>query len=199
MNENLDLVEILRDCPKGTPFYSSVAGDVVFNDIRNNHPYPIRVIYTEDNGEKWYAGFTSDGRFNANIKNSECTIFPSKDCRDWSKFCLQHTKFQKGDHFLWCNEVGNTLLSVFDRYTENGQGITKVVSYGDVYGDEINIERETYVKKFDPKWLKPGDGVLVRDNSGEEWYYGIFSYFMVEEGNYNFVINGSNWKKCIPQ
>ena len=28
MNENLNLVEILKDCPKGTKLYSSVLGEV---------------------------------------------------------------------------------------------------------------------------------------------------------------------------
>lgn len=30
MNENLNLREILKECPKGTTFYSTVYGDVNF-------------------------------------------------------------------------------------------------------------------------------------------------------------------------
>lgn len=33
MNENLNLVEILKDCPRGTKLYSTVYGDVEFYKI----------------------------------------------------------------------------------------------------------------------------------------------------------------------
>ena len=32
MNENLNLVEIMKDCPKGTKFYSTVYGEVEFEE-----------------------------------------------------------------------------------------------------------------------------------------------------------------------
>ena len=43
MNENLNLVEILKDCPKGTKLYSTVFGDVELEKISNdeNDKYPI--------------------------------------------------------------------------------------------------------------------------------------------------------------
>ena len=34
MNENLNLCEILKDCPTGTKFWSSVWGDVYFSGIK---------------------------------------------------------------------------------------------------------------------------------------------------------------------
>ena len=33
MNENLNLVEILKDCPKGTKLYSPVYGDVELEEV----------------------------------------------------------------------------------------------------------------------------------------------------------------------
>lgn len=33
MNENINLVEILKDCPKGTEFYSPIFGKVTFDCI----------------------------------------------------------------------------------------------------------------------------------------------------------------------
>lgn len=41
MNENLNLVEILKDCPKGTKLYSSVFGEVELDHIDTNANYPI--------------------------------------------------------------------------------------------------------------------------------------------------------------
>ena len=83
MNENLDLTEILKDCPEGTKLYSPIFGDVelvnVYND--NDGDYPIEVR-SSDNA---LDGFTKDGRIFADY-DGECTLFPSKDQRDWSKF-----------------------------------------------------------------------------------------------------------------
>ena len=35
MNENIDLTEILKGCPKGTELYSTVYGKVQFERINN--------------------------------------------------------------------------------------------------------------------------------------------------------------------
>lgn len=89
MNENLNLVDILKDCPKGTKLYSPIVGEVEFNgiDINSRHPIGIRCKCGVDN-------FTKDGRLFWNC-DGECMLFPSKDERDWSKFNPQtkQTKF----------------------------------------------------------------------------------------------------------
>lgn len=92
MNENLNLVEILKDCPKGTKLYSTIFGEVEF--IECDNLYQI-VVAKED--KRYY--FTSKGRFFFDrIKYSigECALFPSKDQRDWSKFKVKSNK-QKFD------------------------------------------------------------------------------------------------------
>ena len=88
MNENLNLVEILKDCPKGTKLYSTIHGEVEFDGIGNSGAY--RVEFKTENGE--YAGVTTDGRY-LNYLNGECILFPSKDQRDWSKFKVKKPKF----------------------------------------------------------------------------------------------------------
>ena len=95
MNENLNLTKILKDCPKGWKFYSSVYGEVEFAKILSPR------IEQED--ELW---FLSDNelsdypiQFKAlgskyRVSNAgerikgigECIFFPSRDQRDWSKF-----------------------------------------------------------------------------------------------------------------
>lgn len=109
MNENIDLTQILKDCPKGWKFYSSVYGEVEFvgilsipsiqrilqkdslflseNDLRN---YPIQfkaydTIYRVTSGGNHIKGM------------GECTFFPSKDQRDWSKFTAPWYKKEKFD------------------------------------------------------------------------------------------------------
>lgn len=87
MNENLDLREILKDCPEGMKLYSSVLGDVIFKGIdMSNEKYPIRV-----ENDVVDTGYTAKGRFVVDYKGTlmgECTLFPSKEQRDWSKFKL---------------------------------------------------------------------------------------------------------------
>ena len=82
MNENLNLVEILKDCPKGTKLYSTIFGEVEFVDCDNLY----QIIVTKES--KYYC-FTSKGAFifkNIKYNLGDCALFPSKDQRDWSKF-----------------------------------------------------------------------------------------------------------------
>lgn len=81
MNENIDLTKILEGCPKGTIFYSSVYGEVRFIDIDDSSERPIEII---DDRHKGLRLFTKEGR--AYFGCGECTLFPSKGQRDWSKF-----------------------------------------------------------------------------------------------------------------
>ena len=107
MNENLNLVEILKDCPKGTKLYSTVFGEVKFMGIQENAPYPIIVKVNDEN----FDSFTADGKIFLR-PDGECTLFPSKDQRDWSKFKPKKDKFdpkilQPFDKVLVCNCDGD--------------------------------------------------------------------------------------------
>ena len=86
MNENLDLTKILEGCPQGTKFYSSIYGEVSFVEIKICFAYPIMLMSYGINqlpaGQICYA---KDGNYNS-AYNGECTLFPAKDQRDWSKF-----------------------------------------------------------------------------------------------------------------
>ena len=99
MNENINLTKILKDCPKGWKFYSSVYGEVKFETIEFqrlkyrynsymptcNHqiveedPRPIKFTVQDIEHCVSSAGEHIKGK-------GECTFFPSKDQRDWSKF-----------------------------------------------------------------------------------------------------------------
>ena len=96
MNENLNLVEILKDCPKGTKLYTPIWGEVVFIEVRKNKncPYPICI---NTNAASSYTYLAKDGRYLINGKESECILFPSKDQRDWSKFTAPWFKKERFD------------------------------------------------------------------------------------------------------
>ena len=89
MNENLNLVEILKDCPKGTKLYSSVFGMVELDhiNIRTNYPIVIKLKGTEG-----YESLTSEGKMFVDY-DGECVLFPSRENRDWSKFKPKQPKF----------------------------------------------------------------------------------------------------------
>ena len=86
MNENLDLTKILKGCPEGTKFYSTTLGEVSFVGICFSTNYPILVkAYKKHSVATASESFTIDGRYSW-FYDAECTLFPSKDQRDWSKF-----------------------------------------------------------------------------------------------------------------
>ena len=91
MNENLNLVEILKDCPKGTKLYSTTYGDVELIRVNQNDDvdyYPIEIKLSDDS----ITSVTTDGRL-CEYYNGECILFPSKEQRDWSKFKVKKPKF----------------------------------------------------------------------------------------------------------
>ena len=92
MNENIDLTKILKDCPTGTKFYSTVLGEIKLIGIINGSVYPIIVSCNDGNTED----FTADGKL-YNSYDGECILFPSKDQRDWSKFTAPWYKKEKFD------------------------------------------------------------------------------------------------------
>ena len=81
MNENLNLVEILDGCPRGTKFYSSVFGEVELVEIKKGYLQPIGLRCLSS--DSVYIGV--DGRLFPSY-DGDCTLFPAKDQRDWSKF-----------------------------------------------------------------------------------------------------------------
>lgn len=109
MNENIDLTKILRDCPTGWKFYSSIYGEVEFVEILPKIPIKCREredewlgheimmqrqpIRFEANGNTY--GVSSTGQHIKGI--GECTFFPSREQRDWSKFAAPWLKKERFD------------------------------------------------------------------------------------------------------
>ena len=110
MNEKIDLTKILKDCPMGWKFYSSVYGDVEFVEIYskpvlcNPRPREDEWLGQEIHDSEHPILFDADG-FEHRVSSrgemikgcGECTFFPSKDQRDWSKFTAPWYKREKFD------------------------------------------------------------------------------------------------------
>ena len=131
MNENLNLVEILKDCPEGTKFYSSIYGELIYSYTYVS-PSGAKFVFILPNSNSMFDNipikveYCWNGKYIINM--GECTLFPSKEQRDWSKFKVKSNKpkfdtmtlkpFDKvlarfTDQSTWCCE----LFSCFVRNT----------------------------------------------------------------------------------
>ena len=90
MNKNLNLCEILKDCPKGTKLYTPIIGEVIFQRTEELTSYKIIVCPPDDLDDIYY--FTKEGKY-YDTKGGECLLFPSKDQRDWSEWKCLKPKF----------------------------------------------------------------------------------------------------------
>ena len=193
MNENLNLVEILKDCLKGTTLYYTVYGEVEFDHIANSSKYPI---VFKLKGREWYESLTSEGKSDIE-HNGECLLFPSKEQRDWSKF-KPTCEFKDGDIVAtntgnWIGiTTGGRVHSFIPTYCVLGNNREVKLYFGRKgkwgferlateeekqklfraiknNGYKWNAETKTLEKlvkpKFDPKTLKPFDKVLIRRSS----------------------------------
>ena len=165
MNENLNLIEILKDCPEGTKLYSTIYGDVEFVKVRRSYyiDFPIEIKLNDNS----INNVTRDGKLFVNY-SGECTLFPSKDQRDWSKFMTKQSETEE-----LCES----------------QEITKWAYISDPLPKQ---------SKFDPKTLQPFDKVLARDSDVVDWKVQLFSRIIEDEEFYPYVCINESYKYCIP-
>ena len=202
MNENLNLVEILKDYPAGTKLYSPVYGDVELVDVsQDNVPYPIRTK-TNPNSAGMFSttSFTKDGRIFVE-HNGECMLFPNEEQRDWSRLEYKKPKFKVGDKIvnirgknIWTLSGSQCIISeiTFDKYIFVDGSYTFI-------SNQDNWELVPDEKpKFDPNTLKTFDRVLVRDGDGYTWKGTFFSHINNTSNIYKYATSGDFYEYCIP-
>lgn len=83
MNENLNLLEILKGC-EGQKLYSPICGECVLESLNGYEGdcNEITVNFQRNGCTQWLT-FGKNGRY---FENGEVMLFPSKEQRDWSKF-----------------------------------------------------------------------------------------------------------------
>ena len=89
--ENLDLTKILKYCPKGWKFYTSVWGEVEFKGFSSES---VDFLFDSIVGNIVDVHININGTY---CGLGECIIFPSKEQRDWSKFTAPWYKKDKFD------------------------------------------------------------------------------------------------------
>lgn len=161
MNENLNLVEILKDCPKGTKLYSTAFGDVYFYGISDNKEYPICIAVA---GNSDYRTLTYDGKLWRDY-GGECILFPSREQRDWSKFnpkkdwFVSPCEFKDGDILSYqCKGFNNRSIYIY-RYHKRFNTSYYVALSGD--DNEFRIDNTG-------KWALNGYNDTVRFATEDE-------------------------------
>lgn len=89
--KEINLAELLKNCPKGMELYITIFGTVYFEGVRDTgHAVLIDVKIVCNTDMQIYP----DGKFNTYYTDSEMTLFPSKDVRTWEGI---ETPFKDGD------------------------------------------------------------------------------------------------------
>lgn len=187
MSKDIDLTEILKNCPRGAKFYSYIFGeDTHFMGV-SPHQGDARPIFIYGKyGEGQNFCLTRKGHAYAD-NYGECCIFPSKEQRDWSKFSapwykneeLIKPKFKAGDIIRHKGpDIGDDDLYEISKVYNNHYGLfgstrPLYMKYQDVY--------ELVPNKFDPHTLKPFDKVIARIDSEDSWNIDFFSCFRLNE------------------
>lgn len=226
MNENLNLVDILKDCPKGMELDCTMYDNVTFGGIIENMPYPIKVYV----GDGPTMMLTKYGQYTDNDP-AKCIIFPKGETT-WEGF-VPPCEFKDGDivatytgswigittggraqRFMptYCvlrknSEVklhfGKKIECVFDRLAteeEKQRLFDAIKERGYKWNAETKILEKLVKPKFDPKTLQPFDKVLVRyDSVKGQWRCTLFSHIIENEKiPYRFVTSNNSYEYCIP-
>lgn len=217
MNNNINIAEILRDCPKGTKLYSPIFGNVSLERLLDYVEYPIYVV-DKNSGQ---IPFSKDGLYLTNYSDAECQLFPSREMRDWRKF------FKSGDVVIskdgtkagvfdkWNNDNYKSFLTSFSIYKDGTVHKSQIHSTNKFQKADEN-QRAFFIKqaekilkgKYNPETLqvepvkvecsfKPFDKVLVRNEDGQVWCANYFSHYK-NDTNYPYVCIDKRYNYCIP-
>ena len=159
MNKNIDLTKILKDCPKDTKFYSSIFGDVKIAIIKSNKDYPI-TIFAANRSIGPLCRLSKNGKYN-NQFDGECTLFPSREQRDWSKFTAPWLKKEIFDP---------KTLKAFDKVIFKGHGMWFCGLFSHIHNSYACIG-ETYYKCVIPYNDDTKHLVGTRDEAPEYYRY----------------------------
>ena len=104
MNENINLCEILKNCPINTEFYSPILGDCKLSNVNSGE------VAVANSKGLLHINSDATAPFYGH-KTIELMLFPSKDQRDWSKWKCSKPKFDP------------KTLKPFDKIIFKGHGI----------------------------------------------------------------------------
>ena len=218
MENEINIAEILKDCPEGMKLYSPLFGEVTLGKSGSDN---ISVFSKNDDGDIIFNTFAENGLFYSGYSQSQCLLFPSSEMRDWTKF------FKRGD-VVWCEDDMYAIFEGWanDDYTKFNTTID-FYEFGASFDKEMVCDTDLFVKasdeeravfianaertlkgKYNPDTLKvepvkptcplkPFDKVLVRDTDEQAWCANYFSHYKNDPDYFYVCINGS-YHYCIP-
>ena len=216
--DNINIAEILKDCPKGMELYSPIYGKVGLLKVDSNSVYPIMTATSIDRA----GTFTSEGLLYEKYPSAECLLFPSSEMRDWTKF------FKRGDVVRSIDDGAQAVFKGWesDDYTSFYASIVHHAEV-DEWDEDIVFAVESFYKeyeefargfivdaeehyngKYNPDTLRvepvkpecpfmPFDKVLVRDDDEKKWRASLFAYYD-ENAKYPYVCIPYVHTQCIP-
>jgi hypothetical protein len=219
MENNINIAEILKDCPKGMKLYSPLFGEVKLYQSKVDI---ISVFSKDDDGEDVFDTFTENGLFYSGYSQAESLLSPSSEMRDWTKF------FKRGDIVIkdgggmaavfdgWANDTYTEFNTTVNLYCDNNTGEEEVCTTL-LFRKATEEERNQFIEKverilkgkYNPDTLQvepikpecpfePFDKVLVRDAEGLEWYANYFSHYREYDQGYPYACMGVYYRYCIP-
>ena len=195
--ENLNLVNLLKDCPKGTKLYSPIYGEVkLVNVLDDSDWYPISVKTLTNHGNTEIEGFTTDGKYWRDYGDGECLLWPSKDCRDWSQFVPPmpepELKESEDENIKRC--IGDVVRKYGMEFATGTITKEKMLAWLEKQGEQKPEPKPEPKPKHK---FNPFDRVLVRDADDHKWRAALFdTYYDGEKYPYGTMIG--YYKYCIP-
>lgn len=142
--KDIDIYEILKGMPDGTPLYTPMCGNVEFTSVEADKE-KSRAIWTENKNGAY--SFDKHGKW---VKGGEVLLFPSKEMRDWSKF------FKKGDVLEFVGDERLQGTCTFEKYDDETK--TRFL------GRFVKEKEALYYKR--PLILRTADWVKSDDPAG---------------------------------
>lgn len=186
----INIAEILKDCPKGTKLYSPLCGECYFDRLNIG-----TIICKKQNTQE--ITFTSKGYYMLPVfGDCECLLFPSKECRDWSKF---QKPFKNGDIVFY-----NDTIAIFKEWGDETLFRTYVTKYlcsdslidknVPLFGKSVRKEVRLATEDEKQKLFQ-----AIKDN-GYKWNPETKTLEKLVESNpysgVSFKYNGHTWGMC---
>lgn len=221
----MNILNILKDKPKGTKLYSPICGECELSYV--DEPSTIKVKIKNHIADEikalYFISFNSEGKYEFDFKDSsserECLLFPSNEMRDWNKylwkkgdvltdgyrFCIfDHFKNDRYNLFVCKFKTGNIIRNIeITQDTESWVKATNKNKQIDDYIKEIEhkyngkLNLETLEIEKEKHEFKPFDRVLIRDNDYDGWNIDLFEY-LAKGTTHPYRCLRSVWKQCIP-
>lgn len=107
----MNIAKLLKYCPINTKLYSTIYGEVAFVLVNERNLITIKPKNMP------LVDLYSDGRLSS---EGECTLFPSKDQRDWNEFRLPVKKgdimMSDGRAFIISDDYADTVMGAYHEY-----------------------------------------------------------------------------------